>query len=134
MIYLLDSGAYTFLVRNRPAIVNLITDDTLLYMCTPVIGELYYGINKSDSVARNLLALEHFLKEPVVKDVDMDMNIAKTFGAIKATQSRVGLTLGINDLWIAATAIELDATLITYDTDFEKIKDPRFAYVLLADD
>jgi predicted nucleic acid-binding protein len=37
-------------------------------------------------------------------------------------QQRAGLPLDENDLWIAATALAIDATLVTRDTDFRSIE------------
>jgi len=42
--------------------------------------------------------------------------------AIKITRQRKGLVLDENDLWIAATAREAGATLVTRDTDFRQIE------------
>lgn len=44
------------------------------------------------------------------------------YASIKLTRQRKGLTLDENDLWIAATAAALAATLITRDSDFQKIE------------
>ena len=41
---------------------------------------------------------------------------------IKITRQRKGLVLDENDLWIAATAREAGATLVTRDTDFRQIE------------
>ena len=40
---------------------------------------------------------------------------------MKAFQQRRGLPLDENDLWIAATALVLDATLVSRDADFQAI-------------
>ena len=41
---------------------------------------------------------------------------------LKLTRQRKGLALDENDLWIAATAREAGATLVTRDTDFRQIE------------
>jgi hypothetical protein len=41
---------------------------------------------------------------------------------IKASQRRCGLPLDENDLWIAATALAMNATLVSRDTDFQAIE------------
>ena len=43
------------------------------------------------------------------------------YARIKSARRQRGLTLDENDLWIAATAIALDATLVSRDTDFSGI-------------
>jgi len=43
------------------------------------------------------------------------------YGRIKLDGQRKGAALDENDLWIAATALALGATLISRDTDFQEI-------------
>ena len=43
------------------------------------------------------------------------------YAAIKAARQQRGLTLDENDLWVAATAIALGATLVSRDSDFSGI-------------
>jgi tRNA(fMet)-specific endonuclease VapC len=41
---------------------------------------------------------------------------------VKISQQRFGLPLDENDLWIAATALALDATLVSRDSDFQAVE------------
>ncbi len=43
------------------------------------------------------------------------------YARIKLERQRKGLALDENDLWIAATALALGATLVSRDTDFREI-------------
>jgi predicted nucleic acid-binding protein len=43
------------------------------------------------------------------------------YAAIKLARQQLGLSLDENDLWIAATALALSATLVSRDRDFEGI-------------
>jgi predicted nucleic acid-binding protein len=47
---------------------------------------------------------------------------AERYARLKASQQRLGLPLDENDLWIAATALAIGATLVTRDTDFQSIQ------------
>jgi tRNA(fMet)-specific endonuclease VapC len=40
----------------------------------------------------------------------------------KASQQRRGVTLDENDLWISATALVMNATLVSRDSDFQAIE------------
>jgi predicted nucleic acid-binding protein len=42
------------------------------------------------------------------------------YAAIKFSQQRRGLPLDENDLWIAATALAMNATLVSRDNDFQR--------------
>jgi tRNA(fMet)-specific endonuclease VapC len=46
---------------------------------------------------------------------------ANLYAAIKLARQRKGLTLDENDLWIAATALALNAALVSHDADFSGI-------------
>lgn len=54
-----------------------------------------------------------------------DDEILRMYATIDAYCESVGQTMGKNDLWIAATAAILGATIITTDHDFDKLA-PRF--------
>ena len=44
------------------------------------------------------------------------------YARIKITRQRAGLSLDENDLWIAASTLAFDATLVTRDRDFQQIE------------
>ena len=44
------------------------------------------------------------------------------YAAVKLTRQQRGLTLDENDLWVAATALALGATLVSRDRDFGGIE------------
>ena len=48
-------------------------------------------------------------------------SVADHYADVKLARQRVGLTLDENDLWIAASAREGGATLVSRDTDFRQI-------------
>ena len=43
------------------------------------------------------------------------------YASVKLAQQRLGLPLGENDLWIAATALAIGATLVSSDRGFQRI-------------
>ena len=43
------------------------------------------------------------------------------YASVKLAQQRLGLPLDENDLWIAATALAIGATLVSYDSDFQRV-------------
>ena len=76
-----------------------------------VQGELYYGIEKSAFPERNRARAENLLRNlPVYHTND---EIMRRFGRLKAEQEKNGTKVDDADVLIAATAIELGATLAT---------------------
>jgi tRNA(fMet)-specific endonuclease VapC len=75
------------------------------------VAELEYGIAKSQQVERNRTALERFLMPIDVLPFDGDA--ARHYGDIRRELEAQGTPIGPNDLFIAAHARSLGATLIT---------------------
>ena len=78
-----------------------------------VLGELEWGVQHSTRVAENREALEHWLT--AVQVVEMDIDVARRYGRIRADLAAAGQPIGPNDLWIAAHALALDLPLITHN-------------------
>ncbi|MFQ5345740.1 MAG: PIN domain-containing protein, partial [Mariprofundus sp.] len=74
------------------------------------LGALY-GISKSQHKERNLAALEMFLMP--LELVPFDEHAAGIYGDIRAELERSGQVIGGNDLFIAAHALSLNATLVS---------------------
>ena len=51
----------------------------------------------------------------------VDARVASAFAALVAELRQAGRSLGINDVWIGATAIAHDAALYTQDSDFDGV-------------
>ena len=85
-----------------------------------VLGELEWGVQHSVRVAENREALEHWLT--AVQVVEMDIDVARRYGRIRADLAAAGQPIGPNDLWIAAHALALDLPLITHNvSEFGRI-------------
>ena len=79
-----------------------------------VQGELYYGVEKSDFPEHNRARTENLLRcLPIYHPTD---EIMRRFGRLKAELERKGTRIDDADVLIAATAIELGATLATGNT------------------
>jgi tRNA(fMet)-specific endonuclease VapC len=82
-------------------------------------GELYFGAKKRRIQALDTLQQITSLVPPVV----MDLEVAKTYGEIRADLVARGQPIGANDTWIAAHAITLRTTLVTNnEREFRRVK------------
>jgi predicted nucleic acid-binding protein len=125
MTYLLDTNAISDLMRAAPAIENWMAgldEDDRVVTCTVVRGEILFGIGKlpqgkrrSDLEQRGRQFLASLRCEPVPE------NAADFYASVKLARQQRGLTLDENDLWVAATALALGATLVSRDSDFAGI-------------
>lgn len=78
-----------------------------------VLGELEFGVLRSQRVQRNRAALEHWLAAVQVLDINMDVGLC--YGRVRATLTTSGDLIGPNDLWIAAHALSLGVPLISHN-------------------
>lgn len=109
---LLDTNVCVGFLHGDPRVLSRHAEATEL-MAIPgmVLGELYYGIGKSQNRAENLLQTECFLG--TVSVIHADDAVMKKFGDLKASLEKSGNRVDDADVLIAATAICNDATLAT---------------------
>ena len=74
-------------------------------------AELFYGAEKSQKRQSNRALVERFLLS--VRVVHTDSDIVQRFGRLKARLSQAASMLSDADMFIAATALSMDAMLIT---------------------
>ena len=103
--------------------MTTVRDEDELVICTIVRGELLFGLGKLpagrrkselESAATSLLSAFRCVPIPV--------EAAEHYASVKLSQQRRGLAMGENDLWIAATAIALGASLVSSDQDFMRLE------------
>ena len=122
MTYLLDTNAISDLMRANPNVEGWIAglnERDRLITCPVVRGEILFGIarlpagKRRDELQRTgLRFLEAFDCEPVPQ------RAGDCYASLKAARQSRGLALDENDLWVAATALALGATLVSRDRDF----------------
>ena len=84
-----------------------------------VLGELMFGAEKSQLKAENRdKYLQFCLSYPLL---DVNQSVALEYGKIKNVLQAHGNIMPENDMWIAATAIANNMTVITQDRHFEHI-------------
>jgi predicted nucleic acid-binding protein len=125
MVFLLDSNAVSDLMRRNVRIEARLTalgPNDKVVICPIVRGEILYGIARLPQGRRreNLTDQATALFATIVCEV-VPGAAADTYAQIKLARQRQGLSLDENDLWIAATATALGATLVTRDDDFGSI-------------
>lgn len=87
-----------------------------------VLGELEYGVSNSPEIRQldNRKSLYDFLSAVHIHPLTNE--VAGVYGEVRAVLRRQGMLIGPNDMWIAAHALALDATLVTNNTrEFERV-------------
>jgi len=135
-LFLLDTNHCFRIVARDAALLARLGEFMTERVVTSVIvaGELRYGASISQRKDENLPAVDRFLDGIAL--VPITPAIATRYGSLKAALlaefgprerakrrdfdlSKLGF--GDNDLWIAASALDRDATLVSADPDFRRM-------------
>ncbi len=123
MTYLLDANACIHLINGTaPALMARFRRESpvSLRLSSVVRAELSFGARNSSRAAENLRLIEAFW-EPLISLPFADPS-AEQYGLVRAELKRQGRPIGANDLFIAATALAHDLTLVTHNTrEFERV-------------
>lgn len=125
MRYLLDTNTCIgWLRKNQPRIVFRIkaTRPTDIVLCSVVIGELLFGVERSDPSRRAQAAenLEEF--QNLFRSLPFDDDVAIIYAKLRADLTSRGNLIGGNDMMIAATALAHGLTLVTHNMgEFSRI-------------
>lgn len=118
---LLDTNCYSAYLTGDERVLNVLVEAESVYMSIFVLGELFAGFRGGSKMQQNLDYLKQFLAKKTVKILDATMETAEIFGDLKEKLKKNGSPIPINDVWIAAHALETSSVLITYDAHFQNI-------------
>ena len=113
MSVLLDTDIVIYTLKRRPAAVHehFVKHAGRMAISAITLAELMHGAEKSSDPVRNLTVVEDFCSRITV--LPYGERAAQHYGAIRAALERVGQTIGVNDLHIAAQARSEGLTLVS---------------------
>jgi tRNA(fMet)-specific endonuclease VapC len=117
----LDTSAYSHLRRGHPTVIDWVASAEVVELPAIVLGELEAGFRIGRRYRENSRVLADFLEEPFVKVRPVDEEVSRRYARIFADLRRAGTPIPVNDIWIAATAMESGAHLVTFDGDFARV-------------
>jgi len=118
----LDTSAYSWLRAGHEDVLDIVAKADVVWVPTVVLGELESGFELGKRARANRVVLEDFLSEPFVDLLPVTRAVARHYGRIFAALRHKGTPIPINDVWIAATALERGGCLLTFDQHFERIE------------
>ena len=121
MRLLLDSNAYSLLMRGHERVGELVRNAQELLFSAVVVGELMYGFRAGSRFEPNVADLRSFLESPYSTLVEVGQTTADRYSRIAAALKGKGRPIPTNDVWIAAHAMETGADLVSADRHFEHI-------------
>ena len=97
--------------------------DDRVVICTIARGEILFGLERL-APGRRRTELEGKAGKlfAILPCEPIPAGAGDRYAKAKVSQQRRGFPLDENDLWIAATALVLDATLVSRDSDFQTIE------------
>jgi len=136
-MYLLDTNHCSRIIFGEPTLIQQLQVHSDAGVATSVIvcGELFYMAAKSERTTANLQQVRAFLD--MIDLYPINLPISEIYGSLKGklitafgpknkTQQRnfnpQNLGFGDNDLWIAATAIHYNLTVVSTDNDFQRLQ------------
>lgn len=119
---LLDSNAYSLLMRGQEQVADIVRAADELLFSAVVVGELLYGFRRGSRFERNASELGSFLSSGYSTFVDVGPVTADRYSRIAAALRSKGRPIPTNDVWIAAHAMETGADLVSADSHFEHVE------------
>jgi len=119
--FLLDTNIVIALFANEATIKDNLAEAEEVFVPSIVIGELFYGAQKSTRSKENLARIDELALASVV--LGCDVETARKYGEIKNDLRAKGHPIPENDIWIAAIAAQHSLTLVSRDAHFDEIID-----------
>ena len=121
--YMLDTDICIYISKHRPPEVKARFERLKpgqMVMSVITYGELYYGASKSNQRAKALAELDTTVRGIPIED--LTSTVSESYGIIRAALEKQGRVIGNNDIWIAAHAMSIGATLATNnDREFLRV-------------
>ncbi|MBP5510400.1 MAG: type II toxin-antitoxin system VapC family toxin [Kiritimatiellae bacterium] len=117
----LDTNAYSNLRRGNQRLLELLNECDEILVPAATYAELTYGFLRGGRLDENESLLNSFLEEKHVSFQPVTQSIAERWGYVKAALAQKGTPIPENDIWIAATALETGARLVSYDRHFDSV-------------
>ena len=116
---LFDTNAASALIRGGEAIRKVTGPEAEVLPHLVVVGELLYGAFHSGNPASQLARVRQFTSQ--FELVFPDEQTTDVYGHIKADLRKQGMMIPDNDLWVAASAVQLGIPIVTQDAHFGRV-------------
>ena len=117
MRYMLDTNICIYAIKHKPEQVFLKLqehDPSEVCISSVTYAELVHGVEKSQSIEKNRVALALLLAN--IEIMDFDTSAAESYGKIRADLEKAGKPIGPLDMMIAGHAKSLEYTVVTNNT------------------
>jgi tRNA(fMet)-specific endonuclease VapC len=110
---LLDTNIVIGLLSGDQRIIGNMQERSGTSIPVFVLGELFFGAYKSHNINKNLENIKEVLS--VIPVINCNEETSKIYGSLKNSLKTKEKPIPENDIWIAATALQFNMTLVTRD-------------------
>ena len=121
--YLLDTNISSYVIKGKVPYVR----ENLRRVAMPEVGisavteaELRFGVARKPGASQLEIAVEEFLVH--VEVLPWDSFAARHYATLRSSLEASGTPMGNLDMMIAAQALAAEATLVTHDRVFHRVK------------
>ena len=123
-MYLLDTNICIFAIKKKPEIVLKKLKDKIsdgIYISSLTVAELEFGVENSQKIENNRIALLKFLS--IFNVLNFDDADAIDYGRLKTDLRKKGRIIGPIDMFLAAQALNKELIFVTNNVkEFERVK------------
>ena len=132
MRVMLDSDAYSMLMRGDSRVGDVVRSAEQILMPAVVVGELLYAFRQGQRTEQHVDQLRSFLERPYVSFVPAGPVTADRYARIMESLGTRGIHVPTNRVWVAAHAMETGADLVSADRHYGHIE--QIAWVSVGPD
>jgi tRNA(fMet)-specific endonuclease VapC len=121
--FLLDTNIVIALFDRDPLVLKQLIRAEAIFVPSIVLGELYYGAQRSMKVEANVRRISELAASTVV--LPCDLGAAQQYGLVKNSLRARGRPLPENDIWVAAIACQHALTLVSRDEHLKEVEGLR---------
>lgn len=118
-----DTSIFIANETGRPLDTSALPDELAVSVIT--IGELRAGVLAATDLTTRDRRLRTLTAALELDPVPIDTSVAEHWAKLRVALRDSGLRMGVNDSWIAATALALDVPLLTQDEGFPALDELR---------
>ena len=119
--YLIDTCVLVDAIGKGVHIPLEIEMGDVVFLSTIAIGEFKAGLDNTRRGHRDSDALSDFLSLPNVVQITLTPATTDLYGKVFRSLREAGRPIPVNDIWLAAQALEHGAVLVSGDRHFEEV-------------
>lgn len=123
--FAIDTNVAIALMAGDRTIRQQVAEADEIFLSIVVLGELYFGASRSGRLEHNLRQIETLAANCQIAELGVET--ARNYGAIKTALRRNGTPIPDNDIWIAASALQMDLAVATRDAHFDVVENLSIA-------